>query len=294
MYSLVVVLGLVGGGDVRRGVRRRRPPGDVVVRGLAARAALHAQLGHLHRDRVRRRARPRRHRVSTTDGRWLRRAALAFGHRRARSTCRGCRPCCSQVAEHRARRGRTRRRCARSFANWRRCSATSGSSSVLALGAGVGLGACCPRWRSRDCARGHRRSRCSISVPVGRSAGGSPHIEPSWATRYLAVIVGPLLARRRSRTRARRRRRHRRGRDRRALLILQPMTRLNGYPMPRGTPRATPGPSPRRSAPRLVAGDLVVVAQPEAVPLFRSQLGPGFRYADPDRAGRRSRAHGLA
>jgi hypothetical protein len=148
---------------------------------------------------------------------------------------------------------------------------------ALALGTGVGLSSLVPRWRTRDgIAVASLVTLFGVPVAIGWVIS---HIEPSWATRYLAVVVGPLLllvgcglaragaagigavaiA---------------------ALLVLQPITRLNGLPMPRDA-KSNARDIAAQVGPRLAPGDLVVVAQPEAVPLFRAELGGGFTYADP-------------
>lgn len=116
-----------------------------------------------------------------------------------------------------------------------------------------------------------------VCVPVAVGWALS-HVEPSWATRYLAVIVGPLLLlvglglARAGATGVV------------ALLVtaalwVQPLTRLQGGPP---LPRA--GKSDARAlaadlAEHLEPGDAVIVAQPEAVPLFARYLGTGLRYA---------------
>ncbi|MEN3273641.1 MAG: mannosyltransferase [Actinomycetota bacterium] len=105
------------------------------------------------------------------------------------------------------------------------------------------------------------------------------HVEPSWATRYLAVVVGPLvllLAMGLSRAS---------GAGVAAIviagvLVLQPVTRLHGYPLPRDAKSNAHGVA-LDLGPRLRRDDLVVVAQPEAVPLLRLELGPSLAYADP-------------
>lgn len=106
------------------------------------------------------------------------------------------------------------------------------------------------------------------------------NIEASWATRYLAVIVGPLilvagvgLARAGGTGLA--------ALALSVVLVVQPVTRLgSGVSIP----------VEAKSNATLVAeefgddlrpGDWVVVTQPEAVPLFRQELGNSFRYADP-------------
>lgn len=149
--------------------------------------------------------------------------------------------------------------------------------SVIALGAGVGLSTLRRSWRSRDSLAALVLGLL-VAVPVV-IGWGMAHVEPSWATRYLAVVVGPLLvvvglglARAKGVGVA--------AVGIAAVLIIQPMTRLNGYPLPldaKSNARAVAA----RLAPRLAPGDLVVVAQPEAVPLLRSQLGPDLRYANP-------------
>jgi hypothetical protein len=116
----------------------------------------------------------------------------------------------------------------------------------------------------------------TIPVVVG---WGMAHVEPSWATRYLAVIVGPLLlvvgtglARAKGVGIA--------AFAVAAILVLQPITRLSGLPLPRDA-KSNARAVAELVGPRLEPGDVVVVAQPEAVPLFAAELGDGYRYASP-------------
>jgi hypothetical protein len=148
---------------------------------------------------------------------------------------------------------------------------------VLALGTGLGLSPLVKRWRSRD-ALAVVVFVVLLSVPVV-IGWGLAHVEPSWATRYLAVIVGPMLlvvglglSRARGFGLA--------ALALAAVLILQPVTRLHGLPLPRDA-KSNARAVAEAAAPRLAPGDLVIVAQPEAVPLFRAELGPGLTYADP-------------
>jgi mannosyltransferase len=148
---------------------------------------------------------------------------------------------------------------------------------ALVLATGVGLGPLARRWRSRDAlAVGSLAVLALVPIGIGWVLA---HLEPSWATRYLAVIVGPLLliiglglARARGLGVA--------AIAVTALLILQPLTRLQGLELPRDA-KSNATTLAEQMAPRLDRGDLVIVAQPEAVPLFRSVLGPVLRYADP-------------
>lgn len=115
------------------------------------------------------------------------------------------------------------------------------------------------------------------TVPLGLG-WALAHVEPSWATRYLAVVVGPmllLLGLGLARAGAS-------GAIALALAVglwIQPFTRLDG-----GLQVPAAGKSDARSLaetlePTIRAGDLVVVAQPEAVPLFAHYLGGEVRYA---------------
>jgi hypothetical protein len=148
---------------------------------------------------------------------------------------------------------------------------------VLALATLIGLSTY-GRWlRSRD-----TLAVAALAIVVAGPVGMGwvmAHVEPSWATRYLAVVVGTLLllvgvaisragaagvialaiA---------------------ALLVLQPVSRLGGLPLPRDA-KSNARAVARHMVPRLADGDVVIVAQPEAVPLFRGELGAGFVYADP-------------
>jgi hypothetical protein len=64
------------------------------------------------------------------------------------------------------------------------------------------------------------------------------------------------------------------------VLVLQPITRVGGLPLPRDAKSNGHGVA-AVLAPRLRTNDVVVVAQPEAVPLFRAELGDDLVYADP-------------
>lgn len=147
----------------------------------------------------------------------------------------------------------------------------------LVLAAGMGLGPLVRRWRSRDAlVIVTLVVLAAVPVVIG---WGLAHVEPSWATRYLAVVVAPLLvivgvglSRAGGVGVA--------GLAITALLIIQPITRIDGMPLPRSA-KSNAREVVARLAPRLEPGDLVIVAQPEAVPLVRAELGPGFVYADP-------------
>lgn len=147
----------------------------------------------------------------------------------------------------------------------------------LVLAAGVGLVPLGRRWRSRDAlAIGSLVVLAVVPVTIGWALA---HVEPSWATRYLAVVVAPLLvvvgvglARAKGVGVA--------CLALSALLIVQPITRIDGMPLPRSV-KSNAREMAALMAPRLSNGDLVVVVQPEAVPLARIELGPGLRYADP-------------
>lgn len=118
---------------------------------------------------------------------------------------------------------------------------------------------------------------CLVAVPIGLGWAVS-HIEPSWATRYLAVVVGPLLllaawGLARAGTAGVL-----------ALVIavalwVQPMTRLQGNldvdPAGKSDAKALAASIDRR----LDDGDLVIVAQPEAVPLFAHYMEDDVRFA---------------
>jgi len=150
---------------------------------------------------------------------------------------------------------------------------------VLALATGVGLLSFDRRLRSRDTLA----VVCLGVIVAGPVLIGwvLAHVEPSWATRYLAVVAGPLVllvALAVSRARggvgvaavalA-------------AILVLQPITRINsGLPLPRDA-KSNARALAERMVPRLTDGDLVIVAQPEAVPLVHGEMGEGFVYADP-------------
>jgi hypothetical protein len=150
---------------------------------------------------------------------------------------------------------------------------------LVALGLAMGSGLL-PLWR-------RPRSRPAVvaltllgfvvvPIAIGWLAA---HVEPSWATRYLAVVVGPLLlliglglaraggvgigalaiA---------------------ALLVVQPFTRLAGE-FERPSDAKSNGAAIVEALGPLSAGDVVATSQPEAVPLLRYYLGEGPRYVEP-------------
>lgn len=115
----------------------------------------------------------------------------------------------------------------------------------------------------------------ALPVALGWAAA---HVEPSWATRYLAVVVAPMLliaglGLSRSGTVGVL-----------ALVVgvglwLQPLARLDG-----GVTIDRHGKSDGKQVAamldqRLGAGDLVIVAQPEAVPLFDLYMAADVRFA---------------
>lgn len=148
---------------------------------------------------------------------------------------------------------------------------------ALALASAAGLAPLVQRRRSRDAIV---VAVLAILTVVPLAIGWSlAHLEPSWATRYLAVVVAPLLLFVAA------------GLSRAgwlgiasvalaAVLIVQPLARLEGYSLPRNA-KSNGRAVAERLAPRLAAGDLVVVAQPEAVPLMRFELGGDLTYLDP-------------
>ena len=118
---------------------------------------------------------------------------------------------------------------------------------------------------------------CLVIVPIVLGWAVA-HVEPSWATRYLAVVVGPLLLLAAwGLARA--------GTTGVIALVLavvlwvQPLTRLER--------NVTLNPEGKSDAKALAAsidrrlgeGDLVIVAQPEAVPLFAHYVETDVRFA---------------
>jgi hypothetical protein len=149
--------------------------------------------------------------------------------------------------------------------------------TVVGLAAAAGLAPLHRRWRSRE-AVAVASLAVIAAVPVG-IGWVLAHVEPSWATRYLAVVVGPLLlvvghglARARGVGIA--------AVVLLAVLVLQPVTRIAGMPDRRDV-KSNARAVAEQTAPLLEEGDLVVVAQPEAVPLFAAYLGEDLTYADP-------------
>lgn len=106
------------------------------------------------------------------------------------------------------------------------------------------------------------------------------HLEPSWATRYLAVTVGPMilivgLGLSRARWA---------GVSALvviALLVTQPFTRISpGLGIGKDS-KSNAGSIAGLVRAELPPNSLVLVSQPEAVPLFAQYLGNGYRYGDP-------------
>lgn len=107
---------------------------------------------------------------------------------------------------------------------------------------------------------------------------GVAHFEPSWATRYLAVVVGPmLLLAGWGMARA--------GTVGVVALVLgvalwlQPFTRVSGNFEIDAHGKSDARAVAARLDQILEPGDVVLVAQPEAVPLFAHYLGDDLRYA---------------
>jgi hypothetical protein len=158
---------------------------------------------------------------------------------------------------------------------------------LVALGVAVAVGlapAAQQLWRSRRQGPTDDAVRLASIILIGAApvviGWTLAHLEPSWATRYLAVAVGPLilivgvgLSRAKglgvgALVIA-------------ALLILQPVTRISpGIGIP-STAKSNAKAIATTLEDDLPAGSLVLVTQAEAVPLFRHYLGAGLRYADP-------------
>lgn len=116
-----------------------------------------------------------------------------------------------------------------------------------------------------------------VGLPIGLGWAVS-HIEPSWATRYLAVIVGPLLLLAAwGLARA--------GTAGVIALVLavalwvQPLTRLDGGIRFDSNAKSDAKALAASIDRRLSDGDLVIVAQPEAVPLFAYYVQDDVRFA---------------
>jgi hypothetical protein len=156
---------------------------------------------------------------------------------------------------------------------------------ALGLTAGAGLLAVLRRGHAEWGRRFGTEARAAVCIAL---IGATPiaigwvlaHLEPSWATRYLAVVVGPMcllvgvgLARAGGYGLA--------GFVVAALLIVQPLTRISpGI----GVPRASKSNAKYLAvhlADDLPQGTLVLVTQPEAVPLFATYLDRDVRFADP-------------
>src|SRR5207248_752773 len=66
-----------------------------------------------------------------------------------------------------------------------------------------------------------------------------------------------------------------------AIIITQPVTRIAPGVGGNDDSKSNAGEIATLAAPELPAGSLVLVSQPEAVPLFEHYLGPNLRYGDP-------------
>jgi hypothetical protein len=139
-------------------------------------------------------------------------------------------------------------------------------------------------WRSRRAVVSDDALRLVALVVIGAAPvviGWSlAHLQPSWATRYLAVAVGPMiliiglgLSRARGLGVA--------SLVIAALLILQPVTRISPGIGITKTSKSNAREIAATLKDDLPAGSLVLVTQAEAVPLFAHYLGGALRYADP-------------
>ena len=155
----------------------------------------------------------------------------------------------------------------------------------LALAVAVGLAPAAQQlWRSRSVTSVDDTMRIVAITIIGAApvviGWTLAHLEPSWATRYLAVTVGPLiliigvgLARARALGVA--------ALVVAALLILQPITRISpGIGIP-STAKSNAKAIGSSLGDELTPGTLVLVTQAEAVPLFAHYLPAGLRFADP-------------
>jgi hypothetical protein len=156
---------------------------------------------------------------------------------------------------------------------------------ALGVAVAVGLAPAAQRlWRSRRQGPSDDAVRLASIILIGAApvviGWTLAHLEPSWATRYLAVAVGPLilivgvgLSRARglgvgALVIA-------------ALLILQPVTRISPGIGVGKTSKSNAKEMAATLKPDLPAGTLVLVTQSEAVPLIAHYFGEGLRYADP-------------
>jgi hypothetical protein len=149
---------------------------------------------------------------------------------------------------------------------------------VLLLAAGGGLLSLRARWRSREATVAAVLAAFAVvPVVIGWLAA---QVEPSWATRYLAVVLGPMLLLvaigivRSGAVGGL-------GLGIAVVLLLQPLTRIQGNLEHPEDAKSNAAELADELGPALDTGDVVVVAQPEAVPLFHHYLGDHLRYADP-------------
>ncbi|HEX6714011.1 MAG TPA: glycosyltransferase family 39 protein [Thermoleophilaceae bacterium] len=145
-----------------------------------------------------------------------------------------------------------------------------GPSVALALAAGVALSAMAAQRRTRDL----RTVQTLLIVFAGTAliAFAASQISPAWASRYLAVVLGPLLlfaavtlvnA------------------ERLGLWALAIFITICALPQPvHLTDSGDEKVVAQEVKAYLQPGDLVLLTHPERVPIMRHYLGPQFRYGD--------------
>jgi mannosyltransferase len=143
---------------------------------------------------------------------------------------------------------------------------------ALAVAAALAAGAVVLPRLGRDEAERRALQALALAAAVTLAAGwASAHLEPGWASRYLAVLTGPLL-----------------------LLAGAALARIGAVGITAATALCAVwavGFSPAEKsnvagasalvAPRLEPGDVVVSTQPEQVPVLAHYLPDGLRYTTP-------------
>ena len=145
-----------------------------------------------------------------------------------------------------------------------------GPSVALALSAGVAISAMAAQRRTRDL-----RTMQTLLILFAGSvlfAFASSQISPAWASRYLAVALGPLLLFAAATLL---------NAERLGLWALAIFVAISAIPQP----VHLTDPSDEKLVAQDISafmqpGDLVISTHPERVPIMRHYLGPEFRYAD--------------
>jgi hypothetical protein len=145
-----------------------------------------------------------------------------------------------------------------------------GPSVALALSAGIALSAMAAHRRVRDL----RTLQTLLILFAGTAlvAFAASQLSPAWASRYLAVVLGPLLLFAAAILL---------NAGRLGLWALAIVVAICALPQPVHRIQTSDEKAvAKKVRPAMQAGDLVIVTHPERVPIMRHYFGPQFRYAD--------------